>query len=720
MKIQLLLSLSLLTLPVCHANDYYSIRDGSWFVATNTWSPAGIPSTGDNVAITNQVFFDSTNASQSVATGNLNLTDARLNVSGPATLTMAGTASVLAGSNFLTGVLYNQGIAFQSGDGTLAMPCGTHFENLAFGVYDLAGDGNILLRTASGGALPYFKNYGQLRKSSGMGVALFTDVYFNNQGGTVQVDSGTLRLGGGGTSSNGTFSVATGATLDWTGGSSTTWAGAVGGTGAGTVSLHSGTVSANPNLTLNLSDGLFHWTGGTLAGTTTNLNTITVAGSNTVELTGVLYNNGLVRHTNIVALGMPCGAHLDNQADGTYDLAGDGSFYCSGGGGTLPYFKNYGQLRKSSGMGVSLFTDVPFNNQGGAVDVDSGTLRLGGSGTSSNGTFTVATGATLDWTGGSSPTWAGVVGGSGAGIVSLNSGTVSANPSLTLNLSDGLFQWTGGTIGGTTTNVGTITVAGTDAVRVTGVLYNRGLVRHTNTVALGMPCGARLENLADGTYDLTGDGSFYCSGGGGALPYFKNYGQLRKSSGVGVSLFTDVPFNNQGGAVEVDSGTLRVSAYAQGGGALTIALGGSGSGQAGQLSVSGNATLNGPLNVVLTNGFTPAPGQQFQILSCGSRSGVFTATNMPTGLSLSYSNSGAYLLVTSLLPRALEGPATSGTNFTFSFQTESGASYTVQYNDNLTTTNWLFHQAVTGDGSVLPCVIPMTNTPQRFFRVRQP
>ncbi|MBI5387031.1 MAG: VCBS repeat-containing protein [Verrucomicrobia bacterium] len=64
--------------------------------------------------------------------------------------------------------------------------------------------------------------------------------------------------------------------------------------------------------------------------------------------------------------------------------------------------------------------------------------------------------------------------------------------------------------------------------------------------------------------------------------------------------------------------------------------------------------------------------------------------------------------------------ASMGTNFTFAFQTVSNLSYTVEYNGDLNTTNWLLHHTLTGDGSLTPCLIPMTNGPQRFFRVRQP
>jgi uncharacterized repeat protein (TIGR01451 family) len=68
----------------------------------------------------------------------------------------------------------------------------------------------------------------------------------------------------------------------------------------------------------------------------------------------------------------------------------------------------------------------------------------------------------------------------------------------------------------------------------------------------------------------------------------------------------------------------------------------------------------------------------------------------------------------------LLSPSVVGTNFVFSLQSQAEAGYTVEYNDDLTTTNWSFLQTMTGDGALLPCVIPMTNTTQRFYRVRQP
>ena len=52
--------------------------------------------------------------------------------------------------------------------------------------------------------------------------------------------------------------------------------------------------------------------------------------------------------------------------------------------------------------------------------------------------------------------------------------------------------------------------------------------------------------------------------------------------------------------------------------------------------------------------------------------------------------------------------------------TVSNQSYTVQRNDDLNTTNWVFYTNLSGNGSLMQVLAPVTNVPQRFFRVRQP
>jgi hypothetical protein len=644
----------------------------------------------------------SVNASPSLT---LNLPDGLFQWTGGALwgITVNSNAVTVAGTVYLNGEIYNDGLVHHTNDGTMNFGNNATIVNQSDGIYNFEGDGGL-----AGGGYTYFYNYGLLRKSSGSGISSCV-VSLNNQSGVIEVESGTLSLAGSGASSNGTFNVASGAVLDLTGGQSSTWAGVVGGSGAGGVSLNSGNLIASPSLTLNLPGGLFQWTGGTLYGTTFNSNAVTVAG--TVSMIATIYNDGLVHHTNDGMMNFGYNATFNNQSDGIYNFEGDGGL----GGNGYSYFNNCGLLRKSSGSGISSCT-VSLNNQSGVIEVDSGTLSLAGSGTSSNGTFNVASGAVLDLTGGQGPTWAGVVGGSGAGSVSLNSGYVLASPSLTLNLPDGLFQWTGGTLYGNTTNSTAITVAGAGSAVLHGVLYNYGLLHHTNTATLHIAYNSAFENQAGGTYNLEGDGVIYSDGYG----YFDNYGLLRKSGGTGTSsINSGVTFQNLNGSIEVNSGQLSLSGqnYSQGGGGFIVTLGGINPGQSGQFAC-GSASLGGPLKVTLAGGFVPAPGNQFQILSCSSLAGAFTSTNIPAGMVLSYSNNGVYLTVP--LPAQILNPVVCGGNLTFSFASVNCQSNTLQHNDDLTTSNWVCDTNCTGDGTVMQMVAPLTNSPQRFFRVVQP
>jgi hypothetical protein len=117
---------------------------------------------------------------------------------------------------------------------------------------------------------------------------------------------------------------------------------------------------------------------------------------------------------------------------------------------------------------------------------------------------------------------------------------------------------------------------------------------------------------------------------------------------------------------------------------LTFALGGTSAGQSGQLTCS-NANLSGPLFVYLTNGYAPSVGDQFQILTCSNRIGTFSATNIPPSMILTYKTNGVFLAVAGPV-QALSPQWSNG--FAFSFQTALGQSYTIQTNNDLTTTNW--------------------------------
>ena len=62
-------------------------------------------------------------------------------------------------------------------------------------------------------------------------------------------------------------------------------------------------------------------------------------------------------------------------------------------------------------------------------------------------------------------------------------------------------------------------------------------------------------------------------------------------------------------------------------------------------------------------------------------------------------------------------PAKTGNNFIFSFQTEPGKTYTVQYVDSLAGVNWQNLPNVTGDGSVKTVTNSAPGVDQRFYRL---
>jgi hypothetical protein len=320
----------------------------------------------------------------------------------------------------------------------------------------------------------------------------------------------------------------------------------------------------------------------------------------------------------------------------------------------------------------------------------------------------------VDLTGGDEIVWAGTLTGGGAGEVLMGGGEISFPPTgLALNFPPGQFWWTGGAINNGSasamTNLNAITIWATNSPSFVAALYNQGTVQQTNAGNFSVYV---FVNQPSGTYEFDGDGGI-------TGPYFSNFGLLRKRTGTGTSVVSST-LNNYGGTIEVDSGTLSVpGGFSSGAGTLTIALGGNGTGQCGQLLVNGSATLNGTLKVILTNNFAPATNSQFQIVACTSLGGTFTDLDLPSGCSVTYSNTGAYLVVTP--PSVtIQPPQLTNGKFSFGFNTQSNQSYTVQQNANLATTNWIFYTNFLGNGSLMGVLAPVTNNPQEFFRVSEP
>jgi hypothetical protein len=425
--------------------------------------------------------------------------------------------------------------------------------------------------------------------------------------------------------------------------------------------------------------------------------------------------------------------YFNNESGATYQFASDSSvlwglnFY--GQTSLSVPFVNQGLVWKSAGTGTSVLATA-FNNLGGTVKVDSGNLILSGGGSSSNGVFAVANGAILDLTGGNSPTYAGVITGSGPGQVWLASGTLEAAPSLVLDFPPGLFQWNGGNLQGIITNIGTVTVSGTNTSTLTApntTFVNEGTVTQTGsggTFVGAYGANVYFDNEAGATYNFASDSSigwgfnYYGQG----PPPFSNFGLVRKSAGTNTSSIWTSFVNNPGGSIEVDSGVLAIQqgGFAQNGGSFTVSLGGSNPNQSGQLAAAGAVSLSGPLNVVLANGYVPVEGDQFEILSCNSVSGTFSSTNAPAGITVSYFPNYVELVVTGTVPAQIQSPGKTGNIFKFSFGTANNQSYTIQQTTNLEPANWTFYSNIIGNGSIFQFTTPVTNFPKQFFRVRSP
>ncbi len=135
------------------------------------------------------------------------------------------------------------------------------------------------------GAASSFNNQGSFTKSTSSGVvSFFTGVFFNDSSGTVDVQSGTLSLQGGGTDTSGTFTVESGTTLNLGGSRTLDAASSIG--GAGTVDFTGGASG-----TIGM-DGTYDVTGATIdnysGGTVTMAGTVNSIGAAFTSSSGTL------------------------------------------------------------------------------------------------------------------------------------------------------------------------------------------------------------------------------------------------------------------------------------------------------------------------------------------------------------------------------------------------------------------------------------------------
>ena len=449
--------------------------------------------------------------------------------------------------------------------------------SLTVATTNLATDGTIT-EGGGGGRYPIYTNTGTLTKTAGTGTFTFAgDITLNSMpGSTIAVNSGTLQFPGqSGLFDTVTFNPAAGAIINLVGqAASGTFAnyfqGALtGGTGTGTVLLSGGIMhgSSTAVTTLAFPGAMFQWTGGNLGGYQghelfTNTGVLNVSGDATKTGYAVFTNQGTVNQTGAgdFFVGGNSTASFTNAAGGVYNLQSDAGV----GDGDQP-FNNAGLFRKSAGTSTSTVT-AQFNNQGGTIEVDSGTLQLPignvNGNQSTGGTFNVAAGAVLDL--GDGQFFYGTYTGSGAGTVQLSQGELYGNSTYatTFNFPGALFQWTGGTIGGNYggnlyTNIGTINLAGDAEKSNLGTFTNTGTMIETGAGDFSVGTyhdGGSFTNAAGAVYDLQSDAGVITD----FSNPFTNAGLLKKSGGTGTSTISALTTNT--GTVSVYTGTLLFSA----------------------------------------------------------------------------------------------------------------------------------------------------------------
>jgi len=531
----------------------------------------------------------------------------------------------------------------------------------------------------SGGTpVPVFINSGSFTKTNSVGTTAFATinggVAFNNTG-TVNVQSGVLSLGGGGTSANGIVAIAAGSLVDLVTGDfyfngNTTF----GGTGTNRISGASATFNGTNTLsggTFELSAGtqdgtntfsgagIFGWSGGTISGL------LNLPASFAFNLSGgagkvlapnsVINTAGNATWTDAGLVYAAFNSVLNNT--GNFVAQNDSQFYNYSGGTPVPVFINSGSFTKTNSVGTTAFATlnggVAFNNTG-SVNVQSGSLSLGGGGTSANETFVAAAGSSVDLVGGNfffngNATFA------GAGTNRINGGSATFSGG-TNTLSGGTFELSAGTLGGTNTFSGAgifswkggaisglLNLPASFAFNISGaaikvlapnsVINTAGNATWTDAGLVYAAFNSVLNNT--GNFVAQNDSQFYNYSGGTPVPVFINSGTFRKTGATGTTTFSSVnggvAFDNHG-IVDLRTGVLSLgggytaSATSQ----LKLALGGLAPGtQFSQLTIGGAVAFAGTLGVSLTNGFSPTNGHSFALVNYGSRTSQFSAQQLP-------------------------------------------------------------------------------------------
>ncbi|HEX4412652.1 MAG TPA: dockerin type I domain-containing protein [Lacipirellulaceae bacterium] len=654
--------------------EWFNSAGGSFSTATN-WAPGAVPSSTDTALFDLPITYTVTFSTSPFITA-VNQTNGFVTLNlGTRTLTASSTTNNAAGAAGLTSTLDIQNGIFKPGNFTLAaVSNSTSNLILDIGSTTTIGSGPFYIGTLGTGNLTVL-NAATLITTGTTAIGLNASSV-----GTATVSgpasswtaNNTLRVGSVGT---GTLNIQSGGSVT---APSLEVGEALGSTG--TINLTGNQATFSTPGTANI--------GGSTATLVALSATVNIGTGSTMTLGGTtnLRTNARVNMLggtlNLNTINVTAGAQI-NWSAGTINFATAPAITSSLLDTLLTSTHTLGTGRTLSATAGTFSLNSPLSLTGGNISVPtldlSANLKIGAfSNAAATGTVTLEPGTTTEISDfGSLGATTGITNNGGTllldgslanvtGLVTNNTGYIRGTGRFTAGLNNGaagiiraetgddlLIDTTG------PTNLGTIELAGgtveyskTLTNLAGGTISGRGIFRGSAAA----PGGPGLTNqgilsFSAGLTDIYGDVNntgIIVDGGGSTVTYYddmvNNGFEIRTVTGSRSVFFGDVsgsgPFTG-GGVVELD-GDLKPGnspANVSFGGnvvigptaATDIELAGTEKGSHyDSLTVAGNVSLSGKLNLLLIDGFVPAAGESFNIMSAaGGIDGTFSSMNLP-------------------------------------------------------------------------------------------
>jgi hypothetical protein len=516
-----------------------------------------------------------------------------------------GTVAIQTNANFfvktlapkmLIGSVTNFGTALWTDGGQINANYASQMEN--DGTF-MAQSGAVYLHSDGYPPVPLFINNGKFIVTNNPGNVDFdpanAGVAFNNNG-TVIVQSGSLSLGGGGSSQNATFNVASSSRLDLNGNTHFFGPGInFGGSGLlrltdGTLTL-AGTNTYTTNGTVEIAggtvtgagafagSGVLNWSGGHIFAAVnlqSNVQFNILGDSNkTLDVNGSLYLAGNSAWTGAGQVLAGYGSIITNA--GNFTAQSDAQFFHNDGYPPVPIFVNNGTFTKTNSIGVTSFNPANAGmalNNNGTINVASGSLLLGGGGDAMNGRFKAAAGSWIDYNSGAF-SFSGNTAFSNPGTNLVSNATLTFINTTSTMVGD-TFQLAGGQIFGTNTfaGAGTFNWSGGTISAVLNLQTSVSLnINSTNIKTLSIGTVSTFGNtvwtnsgninasyasafINNGTFIAQDSADFVHNDGYPPVPIFINNGIFTKTGAGSTNIFRPdnggVLFDNNN---EVNAGT---------------------------------------------------------------------------------------------------------------------------------------------------------------------